>query len=529
MTAAARALARRVVADGRTRTVSFAALFLLVTWVNAAGYRSTYPNINDRLRLVQTFGNNKAARMFYGAGRNLTTVGGYTAWRAGGILVVFAALLGIFAATRPMRGDEEAGRTEIVLAGRLTRNTEFAAILAGTGVGLTVAFVATALGAVFASLPLRPSLYLGLVVFSVGAVYVGVAATANQLAPTRRGALGLASAVLGVDFLIRVVADTTDHFGLHWLTPLGWAEETRAFSGSSAFVLVLPLAATAILLAAATMLHARRDLGAAYLPARDSAPPRTRLLVTPATLALRLDRVVVATWTGVILAFALVVGSIAKTVEDIDLPESARNQIAKLGGIDITKASGYIGLTFVIFVFAITVFVCGQRAAAHDEETEHRLETLFALPFGRDPWMRGRALLALAGIASCALAAGIGVWAGAVASRAHLSFVDGMRASVNVLPTAILFLGLGLALFATFPRRAISLLYALVVASFVWELFGALLDVPSWALDLSPFHHVAPVPAKPIDIASALVMLAIGAIAGAIGTVRFRARDLAGD
>jgi ABC-2 type transport system permease protein len=70
-------------------------------------------------------------------------------------------------------------------------------------------------------------------------------------------------------------------------------------------------------------------------------------------------------------------------------------------------------------------------------------------------------------------------------------------------------------------------MYAAVAASFLWELVGALVNAPAWALDLSPFHHVAPVPAQSIAATSAVVMLAIGASAALVGVFGLRARDLA--
>jgi hypothetical protein len=39
--------------------------------------------------------------------------------------------------------------------------------------------------------------------------------------------------------------------------------------------------------------------------------------------------------------------------------------------------------------------------------------------------------------------------------------------------------------FAAAPRAAAGAAYGLVLVAFLWQLFGALLDVPAWALDLS--------------------------------------------
>ena len=306
MSGPGRTVARRVAADARTRAISFGALFFAVVWANAVGYERTYPRIEDRVKLVATFADNKAARMLYGAGHALVTVGGYTAWRAGGLLALFAALFGIFAAARAMRGEEDAGRTELVLAGSLTRTGAFVATLAGVAVTLAGLWIATLLAALTGGLPLRGSCFFAFVLLAVAMVYVAVGAVANQVFPTRRGALGASAAVLGVDFLLRVVADTTDQFGIHWFTPLGWAEEMRAFSGSRAIVVVLPIASTLFLLVTAGILHARRDLDGAYVAPRDTAAARTGLLSSPLALAVRMDRLTIASWVFSLAAFAFV-------------------------------------------------------------------------------------------------------------------------------------------------------------------------------------------------------------------------------
>ena len=529
MATPARTWTARVVRDARTRTLAFSLLFFAVVYANAAGYRSTYPSAADRAKVVAAFAGNKAALMFYGIGHNLVTVDGYVAWRAGGIIAVFAGLFGIFAAARPMRGDEEAGRTELVLAGALTRSAFLAATLAGILVTVVVLWLAVALGAIAGGLAARGSAFFGLTVVSVAAVYAAVGAVANQVIPTRRGALGVSGAVLGIDFLIRVVADTTDHTFVHWFTPLGWAEELRAFTGSRALVVVLPLAGIAVLVAVAGVLHARRELGGAYVAPHDTAPARTGLLSSPTALALRLDRVTIASWAVSIALFAFVVGTVAKTVEKLGIPDSLREQMKKLGGIDITQARGYVGLTFVIFVFVLALFVCAQLAAVRDDETTRRLETLFALPYGRVRWMQGRIALVLGATVACALAGGASVGIGVLVTGGHMTFLEGIVAGVNLLPAAVLFLGAGVLFVALAPRLGVGLLYGFVSLAFVWELFGALLSFPNWMLDLSPFHHVAPAPAKPVAVASAAVMVGIGAAAAVLGVLRFRGRDLAGD
>ena len=179
-----------------------------VAVIQVVGYRHSYPTPQERLDFARSFGGNQAARLFYGAPHDLTTVGGYASWRVAGILSVFAAVWGLLAAIRALRAEEEAGRQELVLAGTVSRRRAFAAALGAVGAGAAVLWVALLGGLVVGGLPLGPSAYLSLATVLPALVFAGVGALASQLAPTRRLALELSGAVLLVALLLRVIADT---------------------------------------------------------------------------------------------------------------------------------------------------------------------------------------------------------------------------------------------------------------------------------------------------------------------------------
>ena len=60
---------------------------------------------------------------------------------------------------------------------------------------------------------------------------------------------------------------------LSWLSPLGWALQVRPYAGDRFWVLLLHLATTAVLVAVAYRLLARRDVGAGLIAERPG-PPR---------------------------------------------------------------------------------------------------------------------------------------------------------------------------------------------------------------------------------------------------------------
>ena len=524
----ARALALRTLAAARIRTLSFALLFAWVAVANTVGYRSTYPSVAERLRFAHAFGNNKAALLFYGAPHHLETVGGYASWRVAGFMSLFAAFFGALATIRAFRGEEETGRLELVAAGVITRSASFVARVAAIGVGIAVLWLATLVGLVAGGLPAPGAAYLALATVVPACVYAGVGALASQLMPTRRGALELAGAVLGLDFLLRVVSDTTSLSSLHWVIPLGWIEELRPFADPQPAALAPAAVVTVVLFGLALMLERRRDIGAAVFAPHDTTRPRFGLLGSPTGLALRSERVNLAVWVMATAAFAFVVGTVSKSVGSAGISSHLEEQLRKLGGVQIQTPSGYIGLTFLFFVLAVSLFCCAQLGAAREEEAEGRLELLLALPRSRTGWLAGRLALAVAGATLIAVGAGLGAALGATAVGADVSFLRLLEAGLNCLPAALLFLGIGALLVAAVPRVGVGAAYALVSVAFVWELFGAILKAPAWLLGASPFHQIGLVPAVPFRPVQALVMVAIGLLSAAAGLVGFRRRDLTG-
>ena len=326
------AVGRRVLRDGRTRTFAFAYLFAAVAYIQPVSYRHTYPTNADRLAFAHAFGANKAVVLFYGKAYDLLSVGGYSAWRVGGLLSVFSAVFGLLAAVRAMRADEDAGRTELVLAGIVGRRAAYVVSLAAIGTAAALLWVALLAGSVAAGLSLGGSAYLALAVVSMVPVFVGVGAVTSQLAPTRRMALELGGAVIALSFLLRVIADTSSGAGwLRWGTPLGWAEELRPFTGARPAVLALAAAASVVLLIAAGRVAITRDIGAGVLAANDTAPPRLALLSSPTRQALRSERTSLLVWLASIGLFAMVVGVISNSISSAGISRQLDQELAKLG------------------------------------------------------------------------------------------------------------------------------------------------------------------------------------------------------
>jgi ABC-2 type transport system permease protein len=526
----ARALVGRGLRDARTQTIAFGCLFAIYSGIQPLGYRTAYPTLADRVSFAHSFAGNDALRLFYGYPYDLLSAGGYTAWRVGGTLAIVAATFGVLAATRALRGEEDRGAAEMILAEPVARRATLVSAGLVTASSIFIVWLAEAAGLLAGGLAPGGGAYLALATASVAAVYAGVGALTSQIAPTRRIALELGSAVVAVSLLLRVVADTaTGAAWLRWATPLGWAEELRPFSAQRPLVLLLPVASCVLLLALSARLAARRDLGTGMLRARDAAAPRLLLLSSPTAQTLRSEAVSLAVWTMSIGAFAFVLGMVSASVSSAGISRSIQQQLAKLGAGSIETPAGYLSLVFLFFVLAVSLFACAQIGAARHEEAAGRLETLLALGVSRRGWLAGRLRLASCAAATISMGAGLFAWLGAASQGVAVSLPRLLEAAANCLPVSLMFLGLAALAFAVAPRACQGIAYGLVTVTFLWQLSGTVLGAPGWLVKLTPFAHIGLVPAQPFRAADAIVMLGIGALSALAATWAFQRRDLVGE
>ena len=521
------ALVRRAFLDARTRTAAFAYVFALYSWLQAAGYHSAYPTVADRMAFAHAFAGNDAIRLFYGYPYDVLTVGGYSAWRVGGTLAIAAAAFGVLGAVRALRAEEDAGRTELVLSGVVSRRTGFNCAMAAVLGAAGILWMAETIGFVVSGLPLIGSAYLALGTVSVMPVFTGIGALACQLASSRRIALGIGGAAVASFWLLRVLSDTFVGMAwLRWATPLGWAEALRPFASARPVVLLLPALATGVLLVVAAHLAVARDVGTGLVPTRNPAAPSVRLLSSVTAATLRLGRSILATWISAFAVFGVILGMISDSVSSAGLSQRIQDDLAKLGSGSVNTPGGYLSIVFVVFIFVVCLFVSSQLGAAREEEAIQRLETVLALPVGRYRWLGGRVALAAVGAAALSATAGIFTWFGAASQGVHISLSQMLEAGANCMPTALLFLGISAIAYAVVPRASAALSYGIVSAAFLWYMVGSLLGVPRWLVDLTPFEHIGLVPTQPFRLGAALIMVAIGAVGAGAALRLFRRRDL---
>ena len=501
---------------------------------NSYSLNKLYPTAAARAELAASGGHNPALVFLYGRMWG-DSLGAVSAWRYGVWAAIFASLMSIFLVIRHTRADEEAGRLELVgsaAVGRLAALTAALLVAAAANVLLTVLLI---LVLVLVGLPVAGSVAFALVITTCGLAFAAIAALAAQLAAGARAARGIALGVLGAAYLLRAVGDASGESGVSWLTwlsPLGWTEMARPYTEDRWWVLVLPLALTAAATAAAYVLAVIRDHGAGLLPDRPGRATASAWLRGPFGLAWRLQRGTLYGWmAGFAFTFAAS-GAAAKGIGSLlGGSTQLRNAFARLGGqTAITNA--YLAAIMSLAGLAAAAYATSAVLRLRTEETDGQAETLLATATSRTRWGLSHIAIAVLGtavlLAVAGLAAGLGH--GLRTGSAGPEVAKLLGAAMVQLPASLAVAGAAVVLFGLAPRASVAGAWTVVGVMVLIALFGQVLRLSQWVLDVSPFTHVPKLPGVAVTVhttGAPLLWLGLAALALAVtGLAGLRRRDI---
>ncbi|HUV49122.1 MAG TPA: hypothetical protein VMX11_09095 [Actinomycetes bacterium] len=497
--------------------------------VEAISFVQTYPDEASRMRLSE-FGDQPAVRMLQGIPHAVETVGGFVVWDGGWFLQAIIGVWAILTTSRLLRGEEDSGRAEFPLAGPVSGLQVTASALLTVTAGCLVAGLA-----VFVTIVVPSEDVLGATLFALGVAGFGIVmasatAVASQVVGVRRQAAAIGAAFLGIAFVLRMVANSSDgRSWVSWLSVFGWMDRLRPFGDNNVGVLGVYLVVAGALLAGAFALRARRDLGAAVLVRDGDIRSRPLLLKSPIRFAWRLTWGTLVGWGVGVAAYSFIIGSLVKAMGEVLADDPAYEQYLELLGMTKEDISlGMVAVMAVVSGLIISLYAAWRIGAVRNEEDAERAEHLLTRPLTRGRWLGGHLVLAVISAVLLVLLAGTATWVGAAVTGAEVSLLDTIDAGANLLPVILLFGGLAVAMFGLAPRLTIGVPVGAVVVAYVLSFVGPALDLPGWVVGISPFYHVALVPVNDFALTQGLVMVGLALAATAVGWVAFNRRDFVG-
>ncbi len=455
------------------------------------------------------------------------TLGSMIASELGMMTFLAVAVMSILLVTRHTRAEEDSGRADLV---RALANGRFAPAVAALG-SMAVANAAVAIG-LFAALQGHGLPVVDLVafcasVFAAGLVFGALAAVTAQVADHARAANGMALTVLGASYVLRGIGDVRDPLdgtALSWVSPLAWLQQVRPWVDLRWWPVALAIGAAAALVALASVLGARRDLGAGLVPSRPGHRHGARWLGSPAGLAWHELAGDVVAWAAGLGAFAVLFGVMTSTMVDA---------MADVPMIREWMALDPDAVTETLLAAEVAYFTLGAAAFAVTAALHLRHEELAGTAAvaavdgpGRLRWVVSWLLVVCGATLVVQLAGGLGLGVGVAIDGGDWSApLDLAGDAVVVWPAVLVFVGLVAFLFGLAPRL-VALAWAVVSWALFASIFGAFIDLPTWAMNLSPVEVAPRVPYEEVSAAPLLALTVLTVVLCVVGVLGFRRRDL---
>jgi ABC-2 type transport system permease protein len=441
-------------------------------------------------------------------------------------LVVSLIIMNILTVVRRTRAEEEAGRTELLAAlpvGRRAQSAAALVLLAGENVliGGLIALVLVGNG-----LTVPDSIVYGLGMALAGLLFASVAAVCAQLTEHGRTASGMAIAVFAALFMCRVAGDLSRVGGtwLSWLSPTSWMLQTRMYVDLRWWPLALYPVAIVVLVAVASALEARRDVGAGLVRPRAGRARAGAALRGVLSLQLRLLRGRLAVWIGGTAVVGLAFGSLVK--QAANMIQDNPKLLPILGGDAGRLVDGFVSMAVLYVAMMATatgMIVIGQLRS---EEAAGRAEDVLAAAVSRRRWLGSALGVALVAAVAAAALGGLAFGVTAASSTGDASLLGRSLDGVwNTLPVPLVFVALAALAYAVAPRLG-WLVWAYFAFGLLCAMLGRLLGLADWVMDLSPFGWPAAVPLEGFEAAPVWWMAAGVVVSSALALIGFRRRNV---
>jgi ABC-2 type transport system permease protein len=256
-------------------------------------------------------------------------------------------------------------------------------------------------------------------------------------------------------------------------------------------------------------------------PGPANASPR---LAGPVGLAWRLQRAGLLGWLAGMALLGMAFGSLGQEVEDLlDGNPDLREVIAQSTGGSIVDA--YFATVLMISALIATGFTVMSAIRLRSEESAGRVEPLLATSLSRERWSLGS--LAVTAVGTTAVLGVTGAGAGLTHALVSGDAATGWQlfaGALLYLPALLVLGALSVALVGWLPG-AVPVAWAVLAVYVVMGWLGEVLNLPDWAMHLSPYTQTPQLPMADVSWLPVLSLVAIAAALTVLGAVGLRRRD----
>jgi ABC-2 type transport system permease protein len=540
--------------DSRRATLITASFYSILWVIVGAAVASTFATIEARIELIALTESLPPILLglYGGSQENVVTIGGFSNWRYGFVMLVFPSIWSILALSGTLVSEARRGSLDVVVASPIPRWRVAAQKYLGHVVAVAIAMVIISLVAVAVTsatavlsaeeiealggigtdaVPLADALAFGLLMATIA---LASGSIAFALAPFvgRGGAATIAGVILAGSWVIYGYREAIPLFDT--LKPLSWYWWTHGHRPIAAtydwasFVplLLIPILGAVIGIAA----FARRDLGATGSLRLPGLPGALRGIRGPFGRSLSERFGAAVGWGVPIGLFALLIAASSEDLVAAITESPALLELFRLAFPDVDVNAPGFGLQFGFLVFG---YLGAALAAATlvggwaSDEGEGRLEMVLATATRRVRWFVASGLGVYVSIVVFTAVVALGVAIGLAPSTSDLS--------TPLVGTSVLALyglaiaGIGLAV-AGWVRASLgaAVAFAVAIGTVLIDIIVPALRLPDWLQELAITKHFGQAMIGEWDATGIAISLGLAFGGLLLGAWGFSRRDLRG-
>ena len=231
--------------------------------------------------------------------------------------------------------------------------------------------------------------------------------------------------------------------------------------------------------------------------------------------------------TGYAFTFAAC-GAAAKGIGQLFGTSSAlRREFTRLGGqAAITHA--YLAALMLLAGLVAAAYATATVLRLRGQETGDLAEPVLATATGRIRWALGQIAVGVAGAAVLLGVAGVatGLGYGLRAGSPGHQVAQMLGAAFAQLPATLAVAAVAVLLFGWWPGACVPGAWTAVGVAVAIELFGQVLQLSHWILDISPFTHAPRLPGGTVSAVPLLWLCVVTLALAAAGLAGLRRRDI---
>lgn len=483
----------------------------------------------------------------------MNTPEGFVTFRIMSLLLpVLLSIWTILAGSRLLRGEEERGSLDVVLAAPLSRVRLLFEKLIALFIALLLITILLALGSIAGEASLKTTVDAGrafLAALNVGLLaffFATLALLISQFTVSRGAAAGWASGMLVLSVLFDSTGRVVDGAWVKYLSPLYYYNRNRpfifSFDGSLAAALLL-LVMSLLFIALSTVFFAYRDSGGVIWrlqlrSARNNALIERSLKRAQRELA---NRAIwlrdLATqgmssfwWIFGVIFFCVwatwLVPSVKQPLEDALKGSPGLGQL--FSQYNILRDADFLGA--ILFTFMPLLLLCFAMMLAMrwvSDLDNGRLELVLCTPRSRARMLLERFVALLLPLVLACVCVWLSILITAQINNLDISQDKIIAASVSLLPMALIIAGLTYVLAGRLRYLAvISIVSLYMLCAYMLEFLKALFDLPDWVMNLSIFHLYGTPIIQGMNWGPFLWMLGVALLLLLLGLVQFRFVDI---